>query len=75
MKFIERLSKKYPFLTKSELKICSMIKSGLESDDISKLLSISVRTLENHRHHIIKKLNLPKGKSLVYFIVNLFLNY
>lgn len=68
MKFIGALSKKYPGLTKTELKICSMMKSGLDTEHITKLLSVSVRTLQNHRHHIIKKLNLSKGKSLVYFI-------
>jgi tetratricopeptide (TPR) repeat protein len=66
--FLNKLSRKFPALTRIELKICSLMKINLGTKDIAKLLSISHRTIETHRHHIIQKLKLPKGKSLSSFI-------
>ena len=68
LKFTEKLSRKYPSLSKMELRLCSLMMINLDTKDIAKLLSISARTVENHRHHIIKKLNLPKGQSLHKFV-------
>ncbi|MBZ0202531.1 MAG: LuxR family transcriptional regulator [Ignavibacteria bacterium] len=66
--FISKISKKYPTLSPVELKICSLIKINLSSKEIAKLLYISNRTVQNHRHRIIFKLRLPKGRSLTEFI-------
>lgn len=66
--FIKKLSKKFPSLSPVELKICSMLKINLGTKEIAKLLFISPRTVETHRHHIIKKLKLPKSQNLLGFI-------
>lgn len=68
LKFTDKISRKYPGLTKMELKLCSLLKISLGTKEIAKLLCVSVRTVENHRHNIIRKLKLPKGKSLQNFI-------
>jgi len=50
-------SKKYK-LTKRELEICNLIKNGLTSKEIARMLYISERTVENHRTTIRKKLEI-----------------
>lgn len=45
-------------LTPREIEICSMIKSGLSSKEISELLYISLKTVSNHREKIRKKLKI-----------------
>ncbi len=53
-----------PTLTKTEQKICSLIKLGLSSKEISELLYVSVRTIEGHRLNIRKKMHLADGVEL-----------
>lgn len=45
-------------LTPREIEICSMIKGGLTSKELSMLLNVSYRTIENHRKNIRKKLGI-----------------
>ena len=45
-------------LTPREIELCTMIKEGLSSKDISKLSNISVTTVDKHRRNIRKKLNI-----------------
>lgn len=68
LSFTEKLSRKFPSLTRVELKICSLIKINLGTKEIAKLLSLSLRTVESHRYHITQKLKLSKGKNLTQFI-------
>ena len=68
MDFIKKLSRKFPSLSPVELKLCSLMKINLGTKEIAKLLFISSRTVETHRHHIIKKLKLPKSQNLINFI-------
>ena len=50
-------------LSGREKEICHMIKEGLSSKEIAGLLSASIRTVDNHRNHIRKKLGISR-KSL-----------
>jgi len=54
-------------LSKTESKILKKIGLGLTSLLISQDLNISIRTAENHRHNICKKLNLKGSNSLIKF--------
>lgn len=69
--FTERLSQQYPSLSSKELKICTLLKAGLTTKEITQLLSVSDRTVENHRYHIRKKLNLPANSNLSTFFAAL----
>jgi DNA-binding CsgD family transcriptional regulator len=62
--FTAKLVKKYPSLTKMEARICSLVKLQLTTPDIAQLLCVSDRTVENHRMHIRKKMELKKGVEL-----------
>ena len=48
-------------LSPSELRIATMIKEGLTSPEIARLLNISLDTVKSHRRSIRKKLNINKS--------------
>jgi DNA-binding NarL/FixJ family response regulator len=55
-------------LTEREIQIINYIKEGLSSKEIAEQLNISLKTVEVHRHNILKKLKLKNSASLVNFI-------
>ena len=55
-------------LSSRELDVIKHIKEGLSSKEISTKLNISLKTVEVHRHNILKKLNLKNSAALVNFI-------
>lgn len=55
-------------LSERELQIVKLIKEGHSSKEISAQLSISLKTVEVHRHNILKKLSLKNSAALVNYI-------
>ncbi len=55
-------------LTEREMDVINLIKQGSSSKDISTKLNISIKTVEVHRHNILKKLNLKNAASLIHFM-------
>jgi DNA-binding NarL/FixJ family response regulator len=55
-------------LTERELEVIHLIKVGKSSKEISVSLHIALKTVEVHRHNILKKLKLPNASALVNFI-------
>jgi DNA-binding NarL/FixJ family response regulator len=55
-------------LTEREIQIINHIREGLSSKEIASKLDISLKTVEVHRHNILKKLKLKNSASLVNFI-------
>ncbi len=55
-------------LTEREMQVINFIKQGLSSKEIASQLAISLKTVEVHRHNILKKLKLKNSASLVNFI-------
>ena len=55
-------------LTEREIHIVNLIKEGKTSKEIATVLEISLKTVEVHRHNILKKLKLKNTASLVNFI-------
>lgn len=51
-------------LTLKEIEIVKLIAQGHTSKDIADKLFISARTVETHRHNILKKLSLPNAAQL-----------
>ncbi|MCA9398664.1 MAG: PAS domain S-box protein, partial [Candidatus Omnitrophica bacterium] len=58
--FGSKVSDKKWKLTPREIEICNLIKNGLSSKEISKMLNVSFRTVEIHRNNIRKKLEINK---------------
>ena len=52
-------------LTIREIQILKLVAEGKPSHEIAELFSISVRTVQNHRANIMKKLKLKKNAELV----------
>ncbi len=56
--FISRLAKANLSLTPTEVNICNMIKSGLRTKEIAQIRGVSPATINRHREHIRRKLNI-----------------
>ena len=52
-----------------ELEVLQLIGQGLATRDIAAALHISIKTVEAHREHIKRKLNLPTGDELLRYAV------
>jgi DNA-binding NarL/FixJ family response regulator len=55
-------------LSLREIDIIKLIKSGLSSKEIAGKLMLSIRTVEVHRHNILKKLKLNNTAALINYI-------
>jgi DNA-binding NarL/FixJ family response regulator len=55
-------------LTEREMDVINLIKHGSSSKDISFKLNISIKTVEVHRHNILKKLKLKNAAALIHFM-------
>lgn len=55
-------------LSLREIEIVKLIKQGLSSKEIGAKMHIATRTVEVHRHNILKKLKLKNSSSLISFI-------
>ena len=60
--FATQLACSHPQLSGREKEICHMIKEGFGTKQIADLLHTSVRTIDNHRNHIRKKLGISGSK-------------
>jgi DNA-binding NarL/FixJ family response regulator len=56
-------------LTTREREVLKMVSEGKSNNETAALLGISVRTVENHRANIMKKLKLRKAADLVRYAV------
>ena len=57
-------------LSQREIEIIGHIKNGQSSKEIASVLNISPRTIEVHRHNIMKKLQLKNVASLINYVNN-----
>ena len=62
--FIKRLSALHPSLTRTEIRIGSMLKLGLNTHEIATLLHLSERSVESCRVVIRRKLGMKKGEDI-----------
>jgi len=66
--FFDRLSAVHSDLTPNEKRLCAYLRIGLNSNEISKLLSISKEGIKKNRYLLRKKMRLQTGESLEDFI-------
>ncbi len=69
--FYESLGKKHPTLSRSELKLCALIKLNFSSKEMAQLLGISPDSINKARYRLRKKLNLNQNDKLVQYINSL----
>jgi len=59
--FVSHLSKRHLSLTSTEVNICNMIRSGLQTKEIAQIRGVSVGTINRHREHIRRKLKITNS--------------
>jgi len=69
--FMEALCKKFPMLSHQEIRIATLLKAGMTTKEIAELFAIQVRTVENHRFSIRKKMRISTERDLVSVLQNL----
>lgn len=69
--FNNNLIHQYPELTPTEVKICSFIRLNLTNKDIAVITKRSLRTVENTRNRIRKKMNLDKDANLTRLLLSI----
>lgn len=67
--FLHTLAKQFPRLSPAELHICAMLREAFVSWEIAEQLSITERSVENHRSNIRRKLGLTPEQNLQMFLV------
>lgn len=60
--YVNRLLYQFRALTPTEVNICNMIRSGLRNKEIAELRGISAATVDRHREHIRRKLEIANRK-------------
>ncbi len=68
--FSKELLQRHPNLSPSELRVCSLLKLSLSTKEIANLTQRSVRTIDNTRFSIRKKLNLESEENLVTYLTS-----
>ncbi|MGX7667886.1 tetratricopeptide repeat protein [Flavobacterium pedocola] len=63
--FQYKLNKKHPSLTEEEQKICVLIYLNLKNKDMAVILNLSIRSVENCRYRIRKKMDLDSNDNLL----------
>lgn len=56
-------------LTRRELQVMEMIARGITNREIAEALDVSVKTIDSHRNHTLKKLGLRNNADLTRFAV------
>ena len=69
--FLETLHQDYPRLSSGDIKICCYLKMNQSTKEIAKLMSLSVRAIENRRYRIRKKMKLAQDINLVNYLYTL----
>lgn len=68
--FFRHLRERYPSLTATDLKFCAYLRLNLNTKDIAKYTSLSVRGVESARYRLRKKLQLEEGEDLAAFLID-----
>lgn len=69
--FLNRLSQRYPNLSKIDLRLCAYLHIGMSTKEISALTYREVRSVESSRHRLRKKLGVPQGMSIKEFLADI----
>lgn len=62
--FFKKLEAKHPDLTNQERRLAALLRLNLSSKDISGILNISPKSVDQTRYRLRKKMNLEKSKNL-----------
>jgi DNA-binding CsgD family transcriptional regulator len=63
-KTIAALISANPSLNPAELRVCLLVLEGLTTAEIARMLDLSIRTVQNHRYNIRKKLGVRSNLAV-----------
>ncbi|MBQ7421015.1 MAG: tetratricopeptide repeat protein [Prevotella sp.] len=66
--FLQNLSRQYPHLTKTDLRLCAYLHLGMSTKEIAALTYREIRSVESSRNRLRKKLGLPPDANLQEFL-------
>lgn len=66
--FFEQIQKKFPDLTRNELRLCALIKCNLGNKEIANILNITADSVKKSRNRLRKRLQLEADDSLTKYI-------
>ncbi|WP_353779577.1 triple tyrosine motif-containing protein [Winogradskyella sp. 3972H.M.0a.05] len=66
--FYNSLLQRYPDLSKTELKLCSLIRLSLDNHDIATLQNVDISSVYTSRYRLRKKLNMTSDTDLDAFL-------
>lgn len=69
--FLNHMRHKYPDLSIKDLRLSAYLRMGMSSKEISSLMNISVRAVENNRYKLRKILELDGKDNLIDYILNI----
>lgn len=69
--FIERLTTRHEGLSAGDVRLCSLVRMQMKSEEIARLFCISHRSVETHRFRIRKKLRLDRGEDLAVYLTTI----
>ena len=67
--FTKSILFKHPSLTSLELKLCAYLKFNLNSNEIREVTNQKIRTIENRRYRLRKKLCLERTQILTNYLI------
>ena len=68
--FFQKLKARYPSLTPSDLKLCTLLRLNYSSKEIAGKFHLTIRGVESARYRLRKKLNLSETDNLVDFLIS-----
>ncbi len=69
--FVQRLQDKHNQLTSNDIRLCSLILLDLNNKEIATILNIEPSSVKMSKNRLRKKLNLPQGENLKFFLNNM----
>lgn len=66
--FFSRLNEKYPDLSDVYIKLCAYIRINLTTNEIARLISVTLAAVKKNRQRLRKKFNIETDESLYEFI-------
>lgn len=62
--FFDRLRTRYPALTRGQVRLCGLLRSGMSSSEIAQRLHVTLETVLTQRKRLRKRMSLKEGENL-----------
>lgn len=66
--FLPYLEKEFPQLSETDIRQCLLFRYGFSYKETGQLLGLSESGIEGARYRILRKMELPKGSNLIFYL-------